>query len=130
MGVVAEAVPPRGGSYTEYARFATMSGKPGVLGWIGHENQWRGEGSAQAIGTRQKDLELLYCTRSWSEARAILERYRIRYIVVGMLERANYLPDPEVCPNGLVEAKFQRSLKALFQSGGVAIYEYTGEMDE
>jgi uncharacterized membrane protein len=127
MGVVAEAVPPRGGSYTEYARFATLSGKPGVLGWVGHENQWRGESSAATVGSRQSDLQQLYCTRSWSEARAILDRYNIRYIIVGSLERSNYVPDSEQCPSGLIEAKFQRSLGTAFQAGGVMIYEYAGE---
>jgi len=127
QGVVAEAVPTRGGSYTEHARFATLSGKPGVLGWVGHENQWRGESSATAIGSRQSDLQMLYCTRSFSEARDILDRYNIRYVVVGSLERASYVPEPDQCPSGLVEAKFQRSLRQAFQAGGVTIYEYAGE---
>ncbi len=34
-GVIAEAVSPTGGSYTEYARVSTLSGLPGVLGWDG-----------------------------------------------------------------------------------------------
>jgi uncharacterized membrane protein len=35
----AEAV---GGSYSGYARVSTHSGLPAVLGWPGHESQWRG----------------------------------------------------------------------------------------
>ena len=46
-GVVAEAV---GGSYTGFARVSTMSGLPAVLGWPGHESQWRGGG--KEIGSR------------------------------------------------------------------------------
>ena len=42
FGAVAEAVAAGGGSYTEYARVSTLSGQPAVLGWVGHENQWRG----------------------------------------------------------------------------------------
>ena len=38
-GIVAEAI---GGSYSEYARVSTYSGQPTVLGWQGHESQWRG----------------------------------------------------------------------------------------
>ena len=41
-GVVAEAVGPNGGSYTGYARISVYSGLPAVLGWAGHETQWRG----------------------------------------------------------------------------------------
>ena len=39
LGVVAESV---GGSYSVHARMSTHSGQPTVLGWVGHEHQWRG----------------------------------------------------------------------------------------
>ena len=38
--VVVEAV---GGDYTEHARVSTFSGLPTMIGWVGHELQWRGE---------------------------------------------------------------------------------------
>ena len=79
------------------------------------------------MGDRQRDLALLYCTRDWREVRDILEKYNIRYVVVGPLERSAYQPDPSYCPAGLVEAKFIRNLSRVFESGGVAIYEYQGE---
>jgi uncharacterized membrane protein len=124
-GVVAEAVPPEGGSYTQFGRAATFSGMPGVLGWIGHENQWRGSG--QAVGARQSDLERLYCSRDWEEAKGILDKYAIRYVIVGSLERSTYLPNQGGCPSGLNEVKFQRYLSPVFQLGPVTIYEYSGE---
>ncbi len=125
LGVVAEA--GMGDAYSEYGRVATFSGQPGVLGWINHENQWRGEGSSDAIGSRQNDLERLYCTRNWDEARSVLDHYNIRYIYIGSLERLNYQPQKTIaCPLGLVETKFQRNLKAVFDEGGAIIYEYTG----
>lgn len=123
-GVVAEA--GKGDAYSDYGRAATLSGQPGVLGWINHENQWRGAGSGAAIGTRPADLKQLYCTRSWEEARAVLERYHIRYILVGGLERAAYPLNSAACPLGLVEAKFVRNLPTAFQAGDVSIYEYSG----
>jgi uncharacterized membrane protein len=126
-GVIAEAVPATGGSYTHFGRMATLSGMPNLLGWVGHESQWRGGGGA--MGDRQTDLARLYCTRNWSEARANLENYGIRYVVVGPLEQTAYQPDPNYCPSGLVQAKFTRYLTPVFQSGGVTIYEYRGEAD-
>ena len=117
-GVVAEAV---GGSYSEYARVATLSGQPNVLGWPGHESQWRG--GAEEMGSRQADLARLYCTRSWEEARAILEQYGIRYVYVGDLERLTYTPEPGSCPSGLFESKFSQHLTPVYQAGGVSIYE-------
>lgn len=108
-GVVAEAV---GGSYSEYARVATHSGHPNVLGWPGHESQWRG--GAEEMGTRQSDIERLYRTRDWTETQEILRQYNIRYIYVGPLERATY---------GVNEDKFQQFLQPVFQQGQVTIYE-------
>jgi len=114
VGTLAEAIHPTGGSYTHYARISMNTGQPAVLGWIGHESQWRG-GMAE-VGSRQADIERLYTTGSWEEARQIIEQYGIVYIVVGNLERSTY---------NLYEDKFIRNLEPAFQQGGLTIY-YTG----
>ena len=108
-GVVAEAV---GGSYSDYGRVSVYSGLPAVLGWPGHESQWRGSGDPQ--GTRKDDVSLLYTTPDWETARSILEKYDIRYIFVGERERSTYAVD---------EAKLQENLNLTFQRSGVNIYE-------
>jgi YYY domain-containing protein len=109
LGVVAEAV---GGSYSEYARVATYSGQPNVLGWPGHEGQWRGGYEEQ--GTRIPDLETLYQTQDWETARAILDRYDIRYVYIGALERGAY---------SIYEDKFAVFLREIYRQGQVVIYE-------
>jgi uncharacterized membrane protein len=121
FGVLAEGVPPGGGSYTDFARFATLSGKPDVLGWYGHESQWRGGGDL--LSPRQADLESLYCGRDWDETQIILERYQVRYIILGPLERSTYRPGERNCPSGIFENKFTRYLKVAFKVGQVTIYE-------
>ena len=117
-GVIVEAV---GGSYGPAARMATQSGLPNVLGWPGHESQWRGGGLE--MGTRQDDISTLYRTRDWNEALSILERYQIRYVVVGNLERATYLADDQKGLRALDEQKFSQHLRIAFQDNGVTIYE-------
>ncbi len=107
-GVVAESI---GGSYTPYGRISIYTGLPTVLGWPGHESQWR-DGSLQ--GSRQTDIETLYSTRDWFTAQEIINRYDIRYIFVGNLERSTYQ---------INEEKFNRFLKLVFQQGNVTIYE-------
>jgi len=109
LGVIAEAV---GGSYTDYARISTHTGLPTVLGWIGHEGQWRGGYEEQ--GTRQRDIETLYITPHWEAAQDILQQYNIRYVYIGMLERTTYR---------VIETKFQRFLQPVFRQGDVVIYE-------
>jgi YYY domain-containing protein len=118
VGIVAESI---GGSYTAHARFATHSGQPTVLGWVGHEQQWRG--GFVEIGSREQDIARLYCSSQWQEARTILQQYNIRYIVVGELERKTYVPATRSCAKGLNEAKFVQYLTPAFQQSNVTIYE-------
>lgn len=109
-GVIAEAQ-VIGGSYTAYGRISVYSGLPAVLGWPGHENQWRN----QALqGSRLQDLETLYTTSDWITTQDMINRYNIRYIVVGNLERTTYQVNEE---------KFNRFLRPVFQQGNVTIYE-------
>jgi len=107
-GVVAEAV---GGQYSEYARVSTFTGMPTVLGWPGHEGQWR---DASLQGTRQVDIESLYSTPDWDATQMIINQYHIHYIYIGNLERTTYRVNEE---------KFGRYLKLIYQQGTVTIYE-------
>jgi YYY domain-containing protein len=112
FGVIVEAVRADGGQYSDFGRVAAHSGIPTVLGWIGHQIQWRG-GSSE-IGSRQADIERLYTTRSWEEAEQVIRQYHIRYVVVGPRERSTYR---------LYEAKFERLLVPVFSQGDMVIYE-------
>jgi uncharacterized membrane protein len=108
-GVLAEAV---GGSYSGFGRISEYTGSPAVLGWPGHESQWRGTSDPQ--GTRQDDIALLYSTPNWESALAILKKYDIRYVYIGGLERSTY---------AVQEEKFQHNLSQVFQRGNVTIYQ-------
>lgn len=118
LDVVAEAV---GGSYSTYGRMATHSGQPTVLGWVGHEHQWRG--GYDEVGSREGDLQRLYCVPNWVETKIIIDQYNIRYIVLGNLERTTYAAGTSNCPSGFREGKFQRYLEPVFQQGDVTIYK-------
>jgi len=107
-GTVAEAV---GVQYSSYARVATFSGQATVLGWPGHEGQWRG--SYDEVGTREADIRTLYETADWETALRIIQQYDIRYIFVGSLENSTYAVNP---------TKFERHLDLGFSQGSVQIY--------
>ncbi len=111
QGVVSEAV---GGSYTGYARISAHSGIPTVIGWPGHESQWRG-GSVD-FNNRPGDIETLYRTSNWDEALAILTKYNIRYVYIGNLERSTYRVN---------ETKFTNHMRPVFQNATAIIYEMT-----
>jgi uncharacterized membrane protein len=84
--VIVEAV---GGSYSSFARISANTGLPTLLGWDFHELQW---GRSPAQLARKDEVQRLYTTRSWSEAEAILDKYGVRYVYVGALERQTYGP--------------------------------------
>ena len=109
-GVVSEAV---GGSYSSYGRVSKLTGLPTVLGWPGHEVQWRGGG--EEIGTRENDIRDLYTTNNWDRAREIIETYSIRYIYIGQLERSAY---------SVSDIKFKEKLSLIFDNDTVQIYEF------
>ena len=88
---------------------------PTVLGWVGHEAQWRG--GYTEIGSRQAEIQELYSTRDWESARLILDKYNIRYVVVGPLEYGTY---------ALEEAKFQQHMILAFEQDGTRIYQTVG----
>ncbi len=112
VGVMTEAISDTGGSYTTYNSISTFSGMPTVLGWVGHESQWRG--GYEEIGSRQADVKELYSTSIWERAKAILDMYNIRYIVVGNTELSTYQVD---------QSKFDDHLEKVFDSQTVDIYE-------
>ncbi len=82
---VAEAA---GASYAAYTRIAMHTGLATVVGWEYHLQQ-RGH-SLDEILARRRDLETLYTDPNPRHRRAVLDRYDIRWVVVGPLERATY----------------------------------------
>jgi hypothetical protein len=108
-GIVVEAV---GGSYTDYARISTRSGFPTVLGWPGHESQWRG--GATEMGSRAADINTLYETSSADETLSIIQKYKIRYIYLGNLELIQY---------EVAREKFDTLFDLIYSNGSATIYE-------
>jgi YYY domain-containing protein len=107
-GVVAEAI---GGQYSGYARVSSLSGQPTVLGWPGHQGQWRG--GYTEVGSRESDIRTLYETSDWQTALNIIQRYDICYIYIGSLEMSAYALNP---------VKFEQNLQPGFDQNGVLVY--------
>jgi uncharacterized membrane protein len=111
---IVEAV---GGGYTEHGRIAAATGLPTVLGWPGHERQWRG--SDEAFAGREEDVRRLYETTSVNEAVELIDRYDVRYVVIGARERAAY--------SVLDASKFDTLGSLVFESNGTSIYQVRGQ---
>jgi YYY domain-containing protein len=68
-----------------HARISTFTGRPTIIGWGGHEVQWK-----QRPGVRRIEVARLYGARGAAAAEPLLRRYGVRYVVVGPLERSTY----------------------------------------
>jgi uncharacterized membrane protein len=83
-----------------------------VLGWAGHELQWRGP--VPDIGARQADLGAVYRDAPIGQVPAILDRYHVQYVVVAEPERRHYGDE--------VSTRFEGVLPVAFRSGADVIY--------
>ena len=119
--VVLEAV---GGQYSYYARISMATGIPTVIGWPGHERQWRGDRYDVLAGTREQDVQEIYGTINMQRALDLIDRYDVTYIFVGSLERAGGYATPA----GI--AKFDDYLTVAYQDQGVTIYRADQPLSE
>jgi YYY domain-containing protein len=108
--VVLEAT---GGEYSDYARIATFTGLPGVLGWGGHELQWRGNYAEP--GKREPDIDSIYRTADKNTALTLLKRYNVRYVVAGRMER-------EKGYDAAMLGKFRGFMDVVYDQDGTVIY--------
>ncbi len=101
-----------GDSYTDYARFSTLTGMPTVIGWAVHEWLWRG--TYDVVSPRREDVRLIYESINENQTRQLLDRYGVQYVVIGTLERTKYAK--------LSEEKFRNLGTEVFRSGNTVIY--------
>ena len=77
------------GLYTWGSRVSVYTGLPTVVGWDWHQQQQRWEDRDQ-VSVRRADVHALYSTTDVENARRLIEKYGVRYIYVGQLERLYY----------------------------------------
>jgi YYY domain-containing protein len=135
--VVLEAAGP---GHSEYGRIASRTGVQTVLGWPGHERQWRGV-PWELLERRWRDVDVAYCSPDPAVAQALLSRYGVRYVYVGRVERQRYLEQsipedqrralPPECRAGREAvaaglAKFGQFMDVVFRNQEVVIYRVRG----
>jgi len=80
-----------GGSYNaNHDRISTLTGRATLLGWDGHERQWRGEAYDGMAQGRVQAIEKVYRTGSADEVDEILNKWGIDYVFVGPAEIDSY----------------------------------------
>jgi uncharacterized membrane protein len=110
--VILEAV---GGQYSNFARISASTGLPTLLGWAGHELQWRGSSNPEP-GLREPIVHQIYSQGSWQEISALLDRYQVEYIYLGGLELSTYGPQ--------INESFDERLAVAYRNNSVTIYRW------
>ena len=111
--VILEAPGAGASSYVYEGRVSALTGLPTLLGWAGHEGQWRG--SYEIQGAREPDIATIYNTLDPTVAQTLLREYGVTYVYVGPLEQSKY--DPRALQ------KFARFMEIVYQEADVTIYK-------
>ncbi|MBV7329524.1 hypothetical protein KFU94_15010 [Chloroflexi bacterium TSY] len=107
----------KGASYrSNYNRISTSTGRPTLLGWDGHESQWRGRAYGEMAQARPEMLEMIYRSGTTQDIERVLNEWEIDYVYLGPTERADYQIDPGA------EERLRRTMDLAFESGTVRIY--------
>jgi uncharacterized membrane protein len=81
------------GNVPEYQwgnRFTIYTGLPGVVGWNWHQRQQRAILPSNWVTERVDEIRNFYTTSNADEAVAFIQKYQIKYIIVGQLEKIIY----------------------------------------
>jgi YYY domain-containing protein len=119
-----------GGEYSMFARVSTFAGLPTLLGWEGHELQWRG--NIPLISLRQQLIDMIYSSGSASTAAGLLRSNNVSLVYVGPCERqvyGNSAGTSGVCGSALpvrsatnALTKFGSFMRVVYRGNGVVIY--------
>jgi YYY domain-containing protein len=112
-----------GAEYSHCSRISAFTGLPTVMGWSGHEVQWRVNWLAQpgneaTINERLDAVNQIYTNPDQSTVMGLLRRYHVRLLYVGAAERQTY--------NGADLDRYASYLRVVYQHAGVTIYATEG----
>jgi YYY domain-containing protein len=115
--VIVESV---GDDYSVWGRVSAFTGLPTLMGWVGHEIQWRVNwlirvGQPDALTQRMDDVNTIYTSPDPRVVLATMARYHAQYLYVGALEYLKY-------PNVNLQ-RFRSFMNVVYDKDGVTIYQ-------
>lgn len=99
---------------------STATARPTLLGWEGHERQWRGGAFDRMADGRLDALRRIYTPESERALAEVLCAWGVDYVYLGPVERARYAIGPDH------EARLERTLQIVFERGSVRLYGSRG----
>jgi uncharacterized membrane protein len=97
-----------------------VSGRATLLGWGGHEYQWRGSSFSEFAAGREEAIERIYEPPSVAELDATLRSWKVDYIYLGPEERSRYgvTADSESVIAGLCDLVFENAQVRIYRRRG------------
>lgn len=107
------------------SRFSIATGLPSPIGWVGHQSQQR---LNPDIWTREPEIRNLYTVADPTQQQSILDKYDVRYVIIGMTERHYPTIDQGRCvdtgnPAAISSLESLPTLTPVFRQGSTVIYE-------
>lgn len=103
----------QGDSYTDFERVSSNTGLPTILGWTVHEWLWHGTYDVPA--PRIQNVKDIYENPDMEVTNNLLKKFKVQYVYIGDMEHQKY--------PALVESKFEKLGKVVFQIGNTKIYK-------
>jgi Uncharacterized membrane protein len=117
--VIVEAL---GDDYRYNGRVSTFTGLPTLMGWVGHEEQWRinwlnaqGTDHWSIFNRRVRDIEKIYTSPSADVVLSLMTHYHVQYLYVGPYEYKKY--------NGEHLERYGTFMQMVYDDDGVFIYK-------
>lgn len=112
-------------SYVYQARMSAFTGFPTILGWPGHEHQWRGEYTEPS--RRQPEIQTIFGTHDGQQMLLLLHQWEVDYLIFGPTE-LYYLIElcssaEFTCDPATAMRKFELFLTPVFESSDTRIYQ-------
>jgi YYY domain-containing protein len=110
--------------YSLYGRISAFTGLPTIMGWTGHELQWR-LGSLNNVtnisnfNRRMSDVDTIYTDPDSQAVLDLMKRYNAQYLYVGPMEYTKYQQiDPKLDLH-----RFMLFMQVIYNKDGVTIYK-------
>ncbi len=118
--IIVEAANASSEDYSLYALVSSFTGLPTIMGWPGHEVQWRAnwlQNTTNGVSFDQRfsDITTIYTNPDPRAVVNLMHFYNAEYLYVGAIEHAAY-PQADL-------TRFASFLQTVYNKDGVAIYK-------
>ena len=115
--VIVESI---GGDYSNWGRISVFTGLPTLMGWVGHEYQWRANWinnptNYAEFQRRGSDVDTIYTNPQPNVVLSVMSYYHAQYLYVGSLEYTKY--------HTANLHRFSTYMQVVYNADGVTIYK-------